>query len=148
MFLQRSLRLLFNLLLRYLFIIFYYVSSEIFFTFINVSHKPHYSYYTNWTTGESGFDSPQGQIFFLCSTVSRPKLGPTQWVPRLFSRVQIGRGVKLVTHLHLLPKLWMCGAIPPLLHASSCRRNTNVAQGQLYLLTYCYKRRKFVPVLN
>jgi len=61
-----------------------------------------------------------GRILFLFSTASRPALGPThppvQWVPRALSwGVKWPEGVKLTTHLHLLPKLRMCGATPALL---------------------------------
>jgi hypothetical protein len=66
-----------------------------------------------WTIGVLGFDSRQGLGIFLFTTVSRKALGPTQppiqWVPGALSR-----GVKLTTHLHLVPRSRMRGAIPPL----------------------------------
>jgi hypothetical protein len=51
--------------------------------------------------------------------VSRPALGltqpPVQWVPGvLFGGVKRCRGVMLTTHPHLVPRLRMIGAIPPL----------------------------------
>jgi len=60
----------------------------------------------------------------LALAVSRPALGPTQppiqWVPGILSRGYSGRGVKLTTHLHLVLRLRMRGAIPPLPHMSQC----------------------------
>jgi hypothetical protein len=57
----------------------------------------------------------------LFATVSRPTLGPTQspiqWVPGALSLGGGGLsdwGMKLTTHLHLMPKLRIGGAIPPL----------------------------------
>jgi hypothetical protein len=57
--------------------------------------------------------------FFLFSTASRTALEPTQssiqWVPRAFSFGVRGRGVKLTTHLHLLPRLknvWIYASTP------------------------------------
>jgi hypothetical protein len=53
-------------------------------------------------TGLLGFDFRKGR-FFLFSTASRTTLGlikpSTQWVPG-----QRGKGVKLTTHLHLVPR--------------------------------------------
>jgi hypothetical protein len=40
---------------------------------------------------------------------------------RLFSQGQSGRGVKLTTHLHLVPRLLMRGAVPPLPQTYSWR---------------------------
>jgi len=39
----------------------------------------------------------------------------------LFPRGQSGQGVKLTTHFHLVPRLGMSLAIPPLPNTSSCR---------------------------
>jgi hypothetical protein len=51
--------------------------------------------------------------------MSSPPLGPTQppfqWVPGALSLGVSGRGVKLTTHFHLVPRLRVSGAIPPLL---------------------------------
>jgi hypothetical protein len=57
---------------------------------------------------------------FLFSTSSRTGLGP----PNLFSngyREWSGRGVKLTTHLQLLPRSRKCGSVHPLSHAPSWR---------------------------
>jgi hypothetical protein len=43
-----------------------------------------------------------------------PNQPPIQWVPGALSLGQNGQGVKLTTHLHLVPRSRMCGAIPPL----------------------------------
>jgi hypothetical protein len=60
-------------------------------------------------------------VMFLCSTVSRPALGPTQrsvqWVPELHPS---GQGVKWTTHLHVVPKLRMREALTPLPHTCLC----------------------------
>jgi hypothetical protein len=54
----------------------------------------------------------------VCNTVSRMAVGPTQppiqWVRGSLSLGQSGRGVKLTTHLHLVPRSRMRGSIPPL----------------------------------
>jgi len=67
------------------------------------------------------FDSRQGQgRDFLFPTTSKPALRPTEPPIQLslehISSGQSGRDVKLPTHLHLMPKLRMRGAIPPLSH--------------------------------
>jgi hypothetical protein len=58
---------------------------------------------------DRGFESRQGLGIFLIATASRPALGPTQppiqWVPDALS---------LITHLHLVPRSRMRGAVPPL----------------------------------
>jgi hypothetical protein len=61
-------------------------------------------WYSDWLrAGWPGFDSRQRQESFLYSTASKLTLGPTQlhiqWVPGFLSP-----GVKLTTHLHLLPR--------------------------------------------
>jgi hypothetical protein len=68
----------------------------------------------------TGVKFPAGAMigFFLFATVSRPALWPTkphiQWVPAFSSPEFSDRGVKLTTHLHLMPRLRMRGTIPPL----------------------------------
>jgi len=90
---------------------------------------------TGLRTRRSRLDSRQEQWMDFClrylaqtgcgatTAVSRPALGPTQppskWVPRALSQGQSGRGIKLTTHFHLVPRLRMRGAIPPLLIMSS-----------------------------
>jgi hypothetical protein len=65
-----------------------------------------------------GFESRQGLEIFLFSTVFRPAVGPTQplihWVSRALSLGRNRRGVKLNTHLHLVPRSRMRGGIPSL----------------------------------
>jgi hypothetical protein len=58
-----------------------------------------------------GFESRQGLGIFPFTTASRSALGPTQ--PPIRGGKN-GRCVKLTTHLHLVPKSRMRGAIPPL----------------------------------
>jgi hypothetical protein len=64
--------------------------------------------------GRPGFDPRQGlgrHFFFLFAVASREALGPTPFCNRgLFTR-----DVKLTTHLRLVPRLRMLGAIPPFL---------------------------------
>jgi len=74
---------------------------------------------------------------FLLTTVPRPTLGPTQlpiqWVPgALFLGVKLP-GVKLTTHLHLVPTSRIRGAIPLLLQYAFMVWCSLKAQGQLYL---------------
>jgi hypothetical protein len=63
-----------------------------------------------WVPAEAG-------NFFFLITASRMALGPTQppiqWVTGAPSLGSSGRGVKLITHLHLVPSSRMRGAIPP-----------------------------------
>jgi len=44
---------------------------------------------------------------------------PIQWVPRAHSPALNGRGVKLTTRIHLVPRLRMHGTEPSLPHTSS-----------------------------
>jgi hypothetical protein len=69
------------------------------------------------------FDSRRELGIFLFTTASRTALGPTQppiqWVPGggVFPWGQSGRGVKLTTHLHLVPRsknAWSYTSIPPI----------------------------------
>jgi hypothetical protein len=82
------------------------------------------SSFSTGTTQRSGrlrFNSRQGQwrdsFFLVFATAFRPALGPTRarikWIPEALTLGKSGRGVKLITHLHLLPRL-MCGGIFPL----------------------------------
>jgi hypothetical protein len=69
-------------------------------------------YVCGFRAGRSGFDPRQGQRIFLLAPESRPALGPTQppiqWVPGVLSPgVKRGRGVRLTTHTHLVPRLSM-----------------------------------------
>jgi hypothetical protein len=71
-----------------------------------------------WMIRVLGFNSQQGLGIFLFTTVSRMALGPTQhpfqWVLVALSLGHSGQGVKLTTHLHVVLRSRMCGAIPPL----------------------------------
>jgi hypothetical protein len=55
---------------------------------------------------------------FLFTTASRPALKPTQppiqWIPEVFPWWQTGRGVKLTTQFHVVPRSRMSGSTPPL----------------------------------
>jgi len=70
--------------------------------------------------GWLGFDSwqAQGWDFFLLTNMSRLDLGPTQtpswWVLGALSPAVKQLGMKQATHLHLVPRSRMHGAIPPL----------------------------------
>jgi hypothetical protein len=88
--------------------------------------------------GRSGVRVPVGsRIFFSVS--SRPTLGstqPIQWVPGALSP-----GVKLITHLKLVPRSRKCGSIHPLpirLHMAQCLISS--AQGQLIPTTDEYEK--------
>ena len=59
-----------------------------------------------WMSEKSRMDLAEGE---LGSTHPH-----TQWVPATCRMRQSGREVKLITRLHPLPKLRICGAIPPL----------------------------------
>ena len=63
--------------------------------------------------GRAGGYVPHGDKFFIFSETFKLALGPTQhliqWVPRVLSV-----GIKITTHLHVLVRLRMSGAIPPL----------------------------------
>jgi hypothetical protein len=61
------------------------------------------------------FDTRWGLEIFLFTTVSRTALGPTQ-PPIQWGKS--GRGVKLTTHLHIVPRSRTCGAIPSLPHSA------------------------------
>jgi hypothetical protein len=64
--------------------------------------------------GRPGFDSLQvlGRDIFLFTTASRPVLGPVESSTQL--RGLGGDEVGLADRIHLVPRLRMCGAIPPL----------------------------------
>jgi hypothetical protein len=62
-----------------------------------------------WTTKESRFDPQQGQEILLFFIASISILGPTQsriqWVLGTVSLGESRKGMKLATHLHLIPEL-------------------------------------------
>jgi hypothetical protein len=87
-----------------------------------------HSRYSNWLRLDDrgvGVPSPGRVKNFLFSTSSRPALGPTQppieWVPGVLSQGVKRGGVKLTTHLQLVPRSRKCGSIHQLLHMPSWR---------------------------
>jgi hypothetical protein len=88
----------------------------------NYNKRPNLNVYVNpirW------FESRLRLGIFLLTTASRPALGstypPIQWVPGALSLGVKWRGVKPNAHLHLAPRPWMRGAIPPLPNTLSWR---------------------------
>jgi hypothetical protein len=73
---------------------------------------------TRQLPGGSGVQIPAGEIDFSLSTTSRLALGSTQppvpWVSLQFCRRYNGRNALLPSDLHLVLKLRIGGAIPPL----------------------------------
>lgn len=67
-----------------------------------------------WTVEKSVSDSWHGQEISLFSTVSKT----SSWADGVLSLGLSDRGVNLIIHLHLLPRLGMLGAIPPFLQTS------------------------------
>jgi hypothetical protein len=66
----------------------------------------------------------------------------------LFPRGESGRGVKLTTHLQLVPRLGIHGSIHPLHHTSSCRSAQLVKnEGNLpaFVRSYCRMLQKKRP---
>lgn len=59
-----------------------------------------------------------GQLIFLVFQRCVPSVGPAQTPDRM----QIGLGLNLITYLHLMPGLRMCGAVPPF-HKPSLRES-------------------------
>jgi hypothetical protein len=72
---------------------------------------------TRLRAGRLGFDSRKGLEFFSSPPLSDRLWGPPSFLSsgyqRLFRRGYSGRGVKLTTHLHLVPRLRMRRAIHP-----------------------------------
>jgi hypothetical protein len=70
---------------------------------------------TRLRAGRSGFHFRQGLGVFLLATTSRPALGPPSFLSSGYRTSSPGdkggRCVKLTTHLHLMRKLRMSGAI-------------------------------------
>jgi hypothetical protein len=93
---------------------------------------------TRLRAGRPSSDLRCGQGFILFATVFRPALIPTQPPIQLISGAlspgvkQLGRGA--YHSLHLVSSLRLCGAIPPLFHKSSWRRNS-LSKGRTYY--YC-----------
>jgi hypothetical protein len=76
---------------------------------------------TRLEAGQYGVRSPTGARGFLFSKVSKPALRPTQLPSTMGSFCggrggggQIGQGMSLASHFHLLPRLGISGAVPQL----------------------------------
>jgi hypothetical protein len=71
-----------------------------------------------WTIGVLGFDSRWEWEFFSLPPRPERLWGPPSLLSNGYQGLcpwgQSGRGVKLTTHLHLVPRLRMRGAVPPL----------------------------------
>jgi hypothetical protein len=82
------------------------------------------------------------------TTASRTALGPTQppiqWVPGALSLGVKRPGVKLTTHLHLVPRSRMRGAIPPLLQYVFMARCLDPGVTLSYLLEVSNLPRQFL----
>jgi len=77
---------------------------------------------TRLRAGRPGLNSRHGMWWDFISSVARPDRlwGPPSLLG-LFPWGGNGRGVKLTTHLHVMPRLGMRGAMPPLPNTSSWR---------------------------
>jgi hypothetical protein len=74
----------------------------------------------DWENEESGFDSYEVEANCLFFTSSRPAVKPIQTLVKSGRRLP-SRSVKLVNHLHLMPRLNIRGYLPSLSHTSSLR---------------------------
>jgi hypothetical protein len=90
------------------------------------------------------FESWQGLGISLSTTASRPALGLSppsiQWVPWALSLGESGWGMKLTTHLHLVPRSKMYAVIPPFpsmpsWHGDQLKHRDNFTF-YLYLMAY------------
>lgn len=74
---------------------------------------------------ELGFDSQHRREIVFFPPEARPSLGPTQplilWMHGAVSLAVMQPGCVLTTDLHLVLRLRMHGAIPPVFHMSSWR---------------------------
>lgn len=81
---------------------------------------------------DSEFEYRQRRGIFLFSRTSTqvlwPTQPPTQWIPWALSRGSDGRGVKMTTQFHVVPRFGISGAIPLLQYMPSGH-----TEGQLYL---------------
>jgi hypothetical protein len=88
--------------------------------------------------------SPGGGKIFILSTSSRPVLWPTQspiqWVPRALLPGLGGRGVKVSTHLQLVPRSRMRGSTHQLHHTSSWCNAELVKQRENFIFTYSVQK--------
>jgi hypothetical protein len=98
--------------------------------------------------GVRGFDSRQGLRIFLFTTASRTALAPTQppiqWVLGALSLGESGRGVKLTTHLHLVPRsknAWSYTSAPPI-RFRGVVLSWKKAKRQLYFLPFTINKIK------
>jgi hypothetical protein len=78
----------------------------------------------------------EGRLF-LFVTVSKLALWPNQFLSNeyrgLLLRRHSGRGVKLTTNHHLMPRLRTRGAVPPLPHKSSLR-DAQLSKGYIFMV--------------
>jgi hypothetical protein len=103
--------------------------------FTNRRHDTSVDIVTRLRAGRSGFDSRRGLGIFLVATASRQALGPTQspiqWVLGLFPWIK--RPGHEADHSHLVSRLRMRGAIPPLPQYVFMAWCLLKALGQIYL---------------
>jgi hypothetical protein len=102
----------------------------------------------NWVTGWTGQGSNPSRGKRSSPKSSRQALGPTQnpvqWVTGFFPQRLSGQGVKLTTHLHLMAKFKMSGAIPLLpLYVVMAWTGTTLhththTHTQIYIYIYIY----------
>jgi hypothetical protein len=80
-------------------------------------------YSSGWTSGKYWLCSRNKQEIFLCLKASRPAFGPSQphiiLVSKTFT-LRPKRPESNAIHYNLVFRLWMSGAIPPLLYMPSC----------------------------
>lgn len=77
----------------------------------------------SWTSEDLGLNFQQEKEVIFYTTVYRLALGPTQppiQQVQLFPWGQSSQGMKLTTHLFLVQRLRMCGAVFPLPRMSPC----------------------------
>jgi hypothetical protein len=90
-----------------------------------------------WTIGVLGFDSRRGWEFFSSSPRPERLWGPPSFLYNGYQGL-FPWGVKMTTHLNLVPRSRMRGDKPPLPQYAFIGRCSVKAQGQLYLCFYLY----------
>jgi len=91
-----------------------------------------------WAMGRmiGGSSSDRSWEFSLHHRVQTVSGSHSNGYQGLFSWGYIGRGVKLTTHLHVMPRSRMYGLIPPLPQYASMAWCLVEVQEQLYLFTF------------